>query len=92
MGDLLAVTVHDTLGVWFIPTYQSRGGHPVLFRAVVRPHVLELRPDAPLRSLLPEYGPQVRRIAVEDPGVVANVDTPEAYRAALEDWFRRGEE
>ena len=92
VGDLLAVARHDLLGVWFIPTYQGRGGHPVLFRAVVRAHVLELRPDAPLRSLLPEYGPQVRRFAVEDPGVVVNVDTPEAYRTALEEWSRRGED
>lgn len=92
VGDLLAVTVRDTFGVWFIPTYQGRGGHPVVFRSVVRPHILELRPDAPLRSLLPEYGPQVRRFAVDDPAVVANVDTPESYRSALDDWYRRGEE
>ena len=79
----------DLLGVWFIPTFEGHGGHPVLWREALRKEILELRPDAPVRSLIPEFGPQVRRIAVDDPGVVANVDTPEEYRAALEAWEAR---
>jgi len=81
----------DALAVWFIPTYQGRGGHPILLRSTVRRDVLDLRNDAPLRSLLPEFGVQVRRIPVDDPGVVANVDTPEEFRAALEEWRARSE-
>jgi len=81
----------DALAVWFIPTFNGRGGHPVLWRAAVRADVLDLRSDAPLRSLLPEFGVQVRRVAVNDPGVVANVDTPEEYRTALEEWEARTE-
>jgi molybdenum cofactor cytidylyltransferase len=81
----------DALAVWFIPTFAGRGGHPVLWRAGIRADILDLRSDAPLRSLLPEFGVQVRRMAVNDPGVVANVDTPEAYRAALEEWQARAE-
>lgn len=88
---LLAARDRDALAVWFIPTYQSRGGHPVLWRSVVRRDILDLRGDAPLRSLLPEFGVQVRRVAVEDPGVVTNVDTPEEYRTALEEWRARAE-
>ncbi len=80
----------DLLGLWFIPTFESRGGHPVLWRESLRKEILELRPDAPVRSLIPEFGPQVRRIAVDDPGVVANVDTPEQYRVAFEAWQARG--
>jgi len=81
----------DPLAVWFIPTFGGRGGHPVLWRSGVRADILDLRSDAPLRSLLPEFGVQVRRVAVNDPGVVANVDTPEEYRAALDDWEARTE-
>lgn len=88
---LLQVRDEDPLAVWFIPTYQGHGGHPVVWRPNVRRDILDLRPDAPLRSLLPEFGVQVRRVEVGDPGVVANVDTPEAYRAALEDWRARSE-
>jgi len=86
---LISARDRDALAVWFIPTFQGRGGHPVLWRASVRSDVLDLRPDAPLRSLLPEFGVQVRRVGVSDPGVVANVDTPEAYRTALEEWRAR---
>ncbi len=88
--DRLLRGCHDEpLAVWFIPTYEGRGGHPVLWRSSVRADVLDLRNDAPLRSLLPEFGIQVRRIPVPDPGVVANVDTPEEYRAALDEWEAR---
>ena len=89
---LVAVPPTDPLAVWFIPTHEGHGGHPVLWRSSMRQGILDLRSDAPVRSLLPEYGPQVRRIPVEDPGVVANVDTPEAYRDAYEIWLSQGEE
>jgi molybdenum cofactor cytidylyltransferase len=89
---LTSLLPKDALGVWFIPTYEGRGGHPVVWRSVVRSDVLDLRPDAPVRSLLPEFGPQVRRVPVNDPGVVANVDTPEAYQAANDAWLERGGE
>jgi molybdenum cofactor cytidylyltransferase len=82
---------NDALAVWFIPTYGGRGGHPVLWRSAVRADILDLRSDAPLRSLLPEFGVQVRRVAVDDPGVLTNVDTPEEYRTALEEWEARAE-
>jgi molybdenum cofactor cytidylyltransferase len=81
----------DALAVWFIPTYGGRGGHPVLWRSSIRADILDLRNDAPLRSLLPEYGVQVRRVAVNDPGVVADVDAPEEWRAALAGWEVRPE-
>jgi molybdenum cofactor cytidylyltransferase len=87
---LASVRDSDQLAVWFIPTFRGHGGHPVLWRPSVRSDLLDLRSDAPLRSLLPEFGPQVRRVAVEDPGVVANVDTPEAYQAAYDDWRTQG--
>jgi molybdenum cofactor cytidylyltransferase len=64
----------DALAVWFIPTYEGRGGHPVLWRSNIRPDIMDLRNDAPLRSLLPQYGVQVRRVAVEDPGVITDLE------------------
>jgi len=92
VGVLTSYLESDAVGVWFIPTYEGHGGHPVVWRSIVRRDLLELRADAPVRSLLPEFGPQVRRVPVDDPGVLANVDTPEEYRAAHDDWLSRGEE
>ncbi len=83
---LLQARATDLLGVWFIPTYEGRGGHPVVWRPPVRRQILDLRADAPVRSLLPQFGPQVRRVAVDDAAVVANIDTPEDYRAAVGLW------
>jgi molybdenum cofactor cytidylyltransferase len=88
---LLQARESDPLALWFIPTFEGHGGHPVLWRSAMRADVLDLRSDAPLRSLLPEFGVQVRRVPVHDSGVVANIDTPEAYRAALEAWMARTE-
>ncbi|HTW55138.1 MAG TPA: nucleotidyltransferase family protein [Thermoplasmata archaeon] len=82
----------DELGLWFIPTYRGESGHPVLWKNRVRSEVLELRADAPIRALIPELGPQVRRVAVEDPGILANIDTPEQYRQAYDAWLARRED
>ena len=85
-----ATTVHalrtradgDALGVWFIPMFAGRGGHPVVIRRPVFDAIRGLPADAPLRSLLPYFGPQVVRFPVRDSGVVANIDTREAYDRA----------
>jgi molybdenum cofactor cytidylyltransferase len=69
----------DTMAVWFVPTFEGRGGHPVLLRSPTFDAIRSLPVDAPLRSLLPSFGPQVVRVPVRDPGVVANIDTRQAY-------------
>jgi molybdenum cofactor cytidylyltransferase len=69
----------DAMGVWFIPTFEGFGGHPVLLKPTVLPRVKTLSPATPLRVLLPEFGPQVVRLPVEDPGVRANIDTEQEY-------------
>lgn len=89
---LMGLLPTDPLAVWFIPTWDGEGGHPVLWRPPVRKDVLELRPDAPVRSLIPEFGPQVRYVPVDDPGVTQNVDTPDTYHDAYDLWLSRGED
>ncbi|MCI4363643.1 MAG: nucleotidyltransferase family protein [Thermoplasmata archaeon] len=73
----------EALGLWFLPTYEGRGGHPVLLQPAVLPRVLGMRKSAPLRSLLPELGPQVVRVPVPDPGVTVNLNTPAQYEEAV---------
>lgn len=73
----------DAMAVWLVPTFQNRAGHPILLRSPTFDAVRSLAPDAPLRSLIPRFGPQVVRVPVADPGVVANVDTAEEYDRAL---------
>ena len=74
------VAEHDAMGVWFIPTFEGFGGHPVLLQPSVISRIREVPSETPLRSLQPEFGPQVVRVPVDDPGVRANVDTVEDYQ------------
>jgi CTP:molybdopterin cytidylyltransferase MocA len=90
LRSLLAASEVDRLALWLIPTFQGRGGHPVLLRGRALSMVSELSASAPLRSLLPVIGPEVRRVAVADPGVLDNVDAPQQYLAALDAWASRG--
>ncbi len=88
---LRAAADHDPLAIWFLPEYRGQGGHPVLLRRPAFASVRELNAASPLRSLLPRLGPQVRRVPVEDPGVLENADSPDAFWAALEAFRARNE-
>ena len=68
------------MGVWFVPSFEGFGGHPVLLEPPAIQRIRFLAPAMPLRMLLPEFGPQVVRVPVDDPGVRANVDTEDDYR------------
>jgi len=70
------------MAVWVLPEFRGHGGHPVILAPPTRASIFELGPDQPLRDLLPRFGPQVRRVPVEDAGVVANLNTWEEYAAA----------
>jgi CTP:molybdopterin cytidylyltransferase MocA len=65
-----------------VPTYQGRGGHPAGFGRMIWP-ALATCTAAPqgARSVLHELAriapDHVVRLAVDDPGVVADIDTPE---------------
>jgi len=75
-----AAAEHDAMGVWFVPSFGGFGGHPVLLKPPAIQRIRTLAPAMPLRALLPEFGPQVVRVPVDDPGVRANVDTEDDYR------------
>jgi molybdenum cofactor cytidylyltransferase len=68
----------DLLATWIIPEYGGRGGQPVLLKAPAWEHIFSLGPDEPLRFLHARLGPQVRRLAVDDPAVVPNLDPAES--------------
>ncbi|HOC42216.1 MAG TPA: NTP transferase domain-containing protein [Thermoanaerobaculales bacterium] len=66
-----------------VPSYQGKHGHPVvLAREVAVRVVRDERAGATLRDLLRTV--EAVDVAVDDPGVVANCNTPEALRGWLE--------
>ena len=61
-----------------VPTYGGRGGHPTLFRVSVWPELAACADAADgARSVVRSDAARVNRFAVDDPGVLADVDTPE---------------
>lgn len=74
--------VRDEAIVW-IPTWNGRRGHPALLGRSLVPGVFTMPRGEGLRQLWRTRSESVRELAVPDPGVVANIDTPEQYEAAL---------
>jgi molybdenum cofactor cytidylyltransferase len=66
------------------PLYAGRGGHPVVIRA--RALEAHRAPGSgsppPLREVLGALGDARRRVAVDDPGIAMDLDTPEDVVAA----------
>ena len=86
---LLAAAEADELAVWVLPQFGGRGGHPVLLKPPAWRRIFDLAPAAPLRALMASFGPQVRRVPVDDAGVVVNLNTPaDMERARRDDRLR----
>ena len=66
------------------PTYQGRGGHPVLLSAVLAANLRTLNPDHSDSRLDHQLkAARARRLEVADPQVVLNLNTPESWQAFL---------
>ncbi len=61
-----------------IPVHAGRGGHPVLLPASARAAILAAPPEATLRDVIRTLDP--RRLPVDDPAVLTDLDTPEDLR------------
>jgi len=64
-----------------IPTWQNRGGHPVLIDLHYRTELQNLDPARGLKALFQAHPDQVRRVPVDSPFVARDMDTWDDYRA-----------
>jgi molybdenum cofactor cytidylyltransferase len=62
------------------PTYQGQRGNPVLLGRLLFPQILTLTGDEGARALLKSIPEQVAELAVDDPGILRDIDRPEALR------------
>jgi len=62
------------------PVYQGRRGHPVFFGRHFLPMLKTLSGDVGASRILRENANRCVPVAVEDPGVVLDIDTPEDLR------------
>jgi molybdenum cofactor cytidylyltransferase len=63
-----------------IPTWQNRGGHPVLVDLNFKTELLNLSSGS-LRTLFNTHSEDVRRLAVDSPFIARDMDTWDDYRA-----------
>jgi len=70
-----------------VPVHQGRRGHPVLFRWELAGQVATLPPDCGINELLRRNAADVRELAVADPAIFLDLDTPADYaRLRQKDW------
>jgi molybdenum cofactor cytidylyltransferase len=61
--------------------YRGRHGHPVVFSRAVFDDLRRADPDVGAKAVLRAHEHAIVNVEVDDPGVVADVDTREDYRA-----------
>lgn len=61
---------------WIVPCWEGRGGHPVGLGAGTARALLGAPSDASLREALRSLGARRIDVAVDDPGILANVNEP----------------
>lgn len=63
-----------------IPAFEGWRGHPVLFGRRLFPELLEEDLPEGARTVVRRYLEERVQVSVDDPGVLADIDTPEEYR------------
>ena len=59
-----------------VPVHGGRRGHPTLFDAALLPELLEAPDDVGARAVVHAHEQELCELAVEDAGVIADLDTP----------------
>ena len=69
------------------PTYQGRGGHPIIFRRLLIPELLAVSEERQgIREVVSRHMDTLRRVELGDPMVRLDLNTMEDYEAALEQY------
>ncbi len=69
------------------PAFEGRIGHPVLLRSDLKSELLAIREETfGLRQIMRQHSGKIYRVAIEDPVVMMDLNTPERYQAESERW------
>ncbi len=80
IDTLIRAFLTDSAGSIFVPTWQGERGNPVLWTVDLLPEVGTLTGDVGAKVLMSRHPTKVREVPVDAPGVLTDVDTPEALR------------
>lgn len=73
-----------------IPTFGDRRGHPVIWSAAVFDELLNSHAasESGARAVLHNHANELTSVAVDDPAVIDQVNTPEDYERLVREWNR----
>lgn len=83
-NTLLAVAqaLHDQDTLIARPFYRNQPGHPVGFRAELTPVLRQCDPRSGLRGVIQSHSATLRRLDLDDPGCISDIDVPPDIREA----------
>ena len=67
-----------------VPRYHATRGHPIYFSRALIPEFLALTEDGAARDVVRRHAGETLFLDLDDPGIVADIDDPAAYRSLLE--------
>lgn len=70
-------------GKLVVPSFRKRRGHPVILPRWLWPEIMALGRADTLRSVFQKHRDHIRYVVVDTPSVLADIDTLEQYRAAV---------
>jgi len=79
---LLRETYRRTESPLIVPSFRKRRGHPWLVSRWLWDEILELHPPQTPRDFLNIHAHDIQYIDAATPSILADMDTPEEYRAA----------
>jgi len=86
-----ATVVKTLIAAWtngarlVVPTWQNRGGHPVLIDLSFKSELLTLSSSGGLRAFFQNHPASVQRIEVDSPFIARDMDTWDDYRALYQE-------
>jgi molybdenum cofactor cytidylyltransferase len=66
-----------------LPTFHSRRGHPVIFRASLYDELLDASPEVGARQVVWAHEQEIAEVPTEEEGVVLNLNDPETLKKAM---------
>jgi molybdenum cofactor cytidylyltransferase len=63
-----------------VPRFEGRRGHPIWFDGALIPEFLAIPSGGAARDVVRAHAAETRFIDVDDPGILADIDDPAAYR------------
>lgn len=69
----------ETKSSLVVPSFQMRRGHPWLAASLLWEELLKMESPASPRDFLNTHQTEIQYVNVDDPGILADLDTPEDY-------------